>query len=49
MVAVFKMKSHIVVVQQGQHTVEALASMRDSGGSSNWGCMCCHMEHWLVA
>ena len=35
MVAVLKMKSHIVVVQQGVHTIEALVSRRDLDGSSN--------------
>ena len=42
-------KNHTKVVQQEVHTMEALASMRVLGGSSNWGCMCYHMEHWLVA
>ena len=35
MEAVFEMKSHIVVVQQGVHTMEALVSRRDLGDSSN--------------
>ena len=35
MVAVPEMKNHTVVVQQGVHTVEALVSNRDLGGSSN--------------
>ena len=48
MEAVFEMKSHTVVVQQGVHTVEALVSRRDLGDSSNRDCKCCHVMHWLV-
>ena len=49
MVAMLGMRSHIVVVQQGVHIVEALVSKRDLGDSFNWDCKCCHMMHWLVA
>ena len=35
MMAVFEMRNHYVDVQQGVHTVEALASRRDLGDSSN--------------
>ena len=35
MVAMFKMKSHTVAVQQGVHTMEALVSRRDLGDSSS--------------
>ena len=35
MVAVLGMRSHIVVVQQGAHTMEALVSRRYLGDSSN--------------
>ena len=49
MVAMFEMKSHTVVVQQGVHTMEALVSRRDLGDSSSWDCKCYHMMHWLVA
>ena len=48
MVNVLKMKSHTVVEQQGVYIMEALVSRRGLGGSSNSGCRCCHMVHWLV-
>ena len=35
MVVLPEMKNHTMVVQQRVHTVEALVSMRDLGGSSN--------------
>ena len=35
MVVVLERKNHVMVVHQGVHTVEALVSRRDLGGSSN--------------
>ena len=47
MVAMLGRRSHIVV-QQRVHIVEALASKRDLGDSSNWDCKCFNMMNWLV-
>ena len=44
MVEVAEMLKH-TVEKQVVHTVGVLASRRDLGDFSNWGCKCCHMVH----
>ena len=48
MVAVVEMGNHFVVVHQGGHELEGLASKRDWDDFSSWGCMYCCMGHWVV-
>ena len=38
-----------IVVLLGEHMRVVEVSRRGLGGSSSWGCRCCHMEHLLVA
>ena len=44
MVVVTEELKHNVEVQKA-HTVEVLVSMRNLGGSPNYGCKYCHMVH----
>ena len=46
--AVMARKLKHTVEEQEMHTVEVLASRRDLGDFSSYGCKCCHMVHWLM-
>ena len=43
-----EMGNHFVVMHQGGHELEVLASKRDWDDFSSWGCMYCCMGHWVV-
>ena len=46
--AVVEMGNHSVVVHQGGHEMEGLASKRDWDDFSSWGYMYFYMGHWVV-
>ena len=43
-----EMGNHSIVVHQGGHKLEGLASNRDWDDFFNWGCMYCCMGYWIV-
>ena len=43
-----EMGNYSVVVHQGGHELEGMASKRDWDVFSNWGCMYGFMGHWVV-